>query len=66
MEIVKLAIEIINSLIKGRSIDIKIRLSIIREIINEESIGPSTAEVIKGAEKFNMPVIDIGNGDFIK
>ena len=33
MEIVKLAIEIINSLIKGRSIDIKIRLSIIREII---------------------------------
>lgn len=64
MEIVKLAIEIINSLIKGRSIDIKIRLSIIREIINEESIGPSTAEVIKGAEKFNMPVIDIGNGDF--
>ena len=32
-----------------RSIDIKMRLSIIREIINEESIGPSTAEVIKGA-----------------
>ena len=64
MEIVKLAIEIINSLIKGSNIDINMKLSIIREIINEEAIGPSTAEIIKGAEKFNMPVIDIGNGDF--
>lgn len=64
MEIVKLAIDIINSLIKQKKIDIDMRMNIIKEIINEESMGPSTLEICNAAKEYGMPIINIDNTGF--
>lgn len=64
IECAKLAIDIINGLINGIVIDFKSRVSIIREMLNEELIGPSTLAVCEAAKKQGLPVMKLGSSNF--
>lgn len=64
IECAKLAIDIINGLINGIVIDFKTRVSIIKEMLNEELIGPSTLAVCEAAEKHGLPVMKLGSSSF--
>lgn len=64
IECAKLAIDIINGLINGIVIDFKSRVSIIKEMLNEELIGPSTLAVCEAAKKQGLPVIKLGSSNF--
>lgn len=64
IECAKLAIDIINGLINGIVIDFKTRVSIIKEMLNEELVGPSTLAVCEAAEKHGLPVMKLGSSSF--
>lgn len=64
IECAKLAIDIINGLINGIIIDFKSRVSIIKEMLNEELIGPSTLAVCEAAQKQGLPVMKLGSSSF--
>lgn len=64
IECAKLAIDIINGLINGIVIDFKSRVSIIKEMLNEELIGPSTLAVCEAAKKQGLPVMKLGSSNF--
>lgn len=64
IECAKLAIDIINGLINGIVIDFKTRVSIIKEMLNEELIGPSTLAVCEAAQKHGLPVMKLGSSSF--
>ena len=46
MEVARLAIDIINSLINGEHINYDARIKILNEILSNETIGPSTLSII--------------------
>lgn len=64
IESAKLAIDIINAFISGNTLDFKGRISIIKEILNEELIGPSTLAVCNAAKNKGLPVIKLGSSNF--
>ncbi|MGL4875295.1 MAG: cyanophycin synthetase [Clostridium sp.] len=64
MEIGKLSVDIINSIINKEEIDIKKRLEIIKEIKNYEEIGPSTKAIIDGAKRLGLPAFEIENSGY--
>ena len=64
IECAKLAIDIINGLINGIIIDFKSRVSIIKEMLNEELIGPSTLSICEAAQKHGLPVMKLGSSNF--
>ena len=64
IECAKLAIDIINGLIDGVGIDFKGRVSIIKEILNEELVGPSTLAVCEAAQRYGLPVMKLGSSNF--
>ena len=64
LEIASLAVDLINSLISSKDINYDDRIDIIKEILSEEMIGPSTQEVCRAAKVYNMPVIKLGNSGF--
>ncbi|MGL5414192.1 MAG: cyanophycin synthetase [Clostridium sp.] len=64
LEIGKLAVDIINSLIDEEEIDIQKRLEIIEEIKNYEEVGPSTKAIIEGAKNFELPVFEIEDSGY--
>lgn len=64
IECAKLAVDIINSLISGKSIDLKTRVGIINEMLNEEVIGPSTMEICMAAKNVGLPVMKLGESNF--
>ena len=61
LESARLAIDIINSLINKTEIKFKERFEIIKNIYNEECIGPSTKSIKEAAEKYGLPVFEIAN-----
>ena len=64
IECAKLAIDIINGLINGICINFKDRVLIIKEILNDELIGPSTLAVCQAAQKYGLPIMKLGSSDF--
>ena len=63
-EVAKLAIDIINSLIKKIPINYDERIALVTEILNDEIIGPTTKSICDYAEKSGLPVMRLGESDF--
>lgn len=64
IEVAKLAIDIINSLIERKKISFNDRLNLIKAIIPEELIGPSALEICNAAKNVGLPVLKMGNSGF--
>lgn len=60
----KLAIDIINSLINKNPINYEDRFELIKEILKEEMLGPSTKAICDYAKSIGLPVIKFGRGEF--
>lgn len=64
IESAKLAIDIINSLMCGKSISVYERILILKEILKEEMPGPSTASICSAAKEMGLPVVQLSNSSF--
>lgn len=65
LECGRLAVEIMNSLIEGKSIqNFEDRIKILREIYYKEIIGPSTKAIVEAATKKMFPVSKLGESGF--
>ncbi len=64
VEIGKLAVDLINSLITKKNINFKERLKLISDILNKELIGPSTEAIKIAAEGVGLPVFQIDNSGY--
>ncbi|MGL5616891.1 MAG: cyanophycin synthetase [Sarcina sp.] len=58
----KLAVEIINSLLKGKKISLNDRIEILKAIKNEEMMGTSTEAIYNAAKELKLPLLEIGEG----
>ena len=63
-EVLRLAVDIINSLINDRNINFNDRFKIIQEILNNEVIGPSTRAIKEAANRHGLPVMQLGDSGF--
>ena len=61
LAIIQLAVDLINALIKQLPINIESRIIEIKNILNEEQIGPSTKAICDAAKEYNMPVMEISD-----
>lgn len=64
IEVGKLAVDLINSLIEQKGINFKERLDLIIENMRNEAIGPSTAAIKKAAEEVGIPVFQLYNSGY--
>ena len=64
IEIGKLAVDLINSLILNKDINFKERIKIIKDILNQELIGPSTEAIKNAAERSGIPVFKIDDSGY--
>ncbi|MBY0755717.1 cyanophycin synthetase [Clostridium sardiniense] len=64
VEIGKLAVDLINSLITKKSINFEERLKLVSDILSKESIGPSTEAIKVAAERVGLPVFEIDNSGY--
>lgn len=64
IEVSKLAIDIVNSLINKIPINYDDRVDFLREVLNDELLGPSTKSICDYAKKVGLPIINLGSGDF--
>lgn len=64
LECARLAIDIINSLINKESINYSCRIKLLREIYSNEVIGPSTKAIKEAAERFGLPMFQLGESGF--
>lgn len=64
IEIMNLAIDIINGIINGIEIDIEKRLEIIKGIKAYEEVGPSTQAILDGAKERGLPYFEIENSGY--
>lgn len=64
LESARLAIDIINSLINGESINYSCRIRLLSEIYSKEVIGPSTKAIKEAAERFGLPMFQLGESGF--
>lgn len=64
IECAKLALDIINALIKKVEINYDERISIIEDILKRGKMGPSTEAICTYAESIGLPIIEFGKGDF--
>ena len=62
LAIADLAIDLINSLILGKELDISERVKTIEKILVKEVIGPSTKAIYDSAKRLGMPVLELGEG----
>ncbi|MDO5518496.1 MAG: cyanophycin synthetase, partial [Clostridium sp.] len=58
-KICELAVDIINSLINKNPIDFEGRLEIIRKILINEQMGPSTKAICDAAREYNLPITEL-------
>ncbi|WP_032121281.1 cyanophycin synthetase [Clostridium amazonitimonense] len=61
LSIAKLSVDIVNALIKNKSVNMKYRLKDIKAILNTEIIGPSTEALCNAAKNREIPVLDVNN-----
>ena len=66
MEVARLAIDIINSLINGEHINYDARIKILNEILSNETIGPSTLSIIQSAKRYGMPAFELEDSGFFQ
>lgn len=64
LESVRLAIDIINSLINKESINFEKRMNMLNQILSVESIGPSTKAIKDAAQRYGMPFFSLGDTGF--
>ncbi|AYE34717.1 cyanophycin synthetase [Clostridium septicum] len=64
LEVAQLAIDIINSLIKKEPINLEERVELLKEILREEQVGPSTRAICDSAVKNGLPIIKLGESGF--
>ena len=64
LEVARLAIDIVNSLINKIPINYDKRIDLLKDILQEEILGPSTRAICEYAQSVGLPVIDFGGGDF--
>ena len=64
LEIIRLAIDIINALIKKMPINYEERIEFIEGILREESMGPSTKAICDYATSIGLPVTNLSNSNF--
>lgn len=61
IETIKLSVDIINSLINQCLLDFEGRISLLEDILRSEEMGPSTKAICSAAEKYNLPITQLGN-----
>ncbi|MDW8800629.1 cyanophycin synthetase [Clostridium sp. A1-XYC3] len=66
VEIGKITVNLINSLINKENYDLKDAISKVRTILRTEELGPSTLSIIKEAKDRNIPVMKIGEGSMFQ
>ena len=64
LEVANLAIDIVNALVKKLPINYEDRIIFIKEMLNEEILGPSTKSICDYAKEVGLPIIDFENSDF--
>ncbi|MCF0148050.1 MAG: cyanophycin synthetase [Clostridium sp.] len=64
IEVARLAIDIVNSLIKKIPINYEERIDFLKEVLRDEISGPSTKSICDYAKEIGLPVIDFGSEDF--
>lgn len=62
----KLAVDLVNKLIRGEKIDLEEKLEKISNIIAEVELGPSTMAIKMEALKRGIPVTRVGNGSILR
>lgn len=62
----RLAVEIVNSLIENKPLDLEKKLNYIKDVINEAELGPSTKAIADEAKKRNIPVTRIGSSCLLR
>lgn len=60
IEIINLAVDLINSLIKSSPINFNGRLQEIKQTLQRETIGPSTRSICDAAKNYGLPVTELG------
>ncbi|MDU4428565.1 cyanophycin synthetase family protein, partial [Clostridium sp.] len=55
IEVARLAIDIINSLIDKEAINYEARFKLLKEFMIKESVGPSTQSILDAAKRYGMP-----------
>lgn len=61
LAIANFAVDIMNALVSQTPIEFEARLEHIKQIMNNEAIGPSTEAICKAAEKRGIPILPIGD-----
>lgn len=61
--IAELAVDLMNAIINNKDINFDERIEIIKRVIREEGIGPSTKAICDAANDVGLPIISIGNGN---
>lgn len=61
--IAELAVDLMNAIINKKDINFDERIEIIKRVIREEGIGPSTKAICDAANDVGLPIISIGNGN---
>lgn len=59
IKVCELSVDIINSFIKCIPINFEERLNIIKRILVQEQMGPSTKAICRAAEEYNLPVTEL-------
>lgn len=66
IETARLAIDIINGLINKETVNFEYRYKLLEEILAKEIIGPSTASIKEAAERYGLPVFQLGDSGFFQ
>lgn len=64
IETARLAVDIINSLIKKQKINYESRIKLLKDILSNETLGPSTKAIKDAAEHYGLPVFELGDSGF--
>lgn len=62
----KLAVDLLNKLLKGECIDLDNKISDLRKVIAEFDLGPSTKAIVDEAKRRGIPVTRIGNSSILR
>lgn len=62
----RLAVDIINSFIAQKNFNLRPRLNDLREILNNEILGPSTLAICNEAKKRGIPVLRVGENSMFQ
>ncbi|SKA81446.1 cyanophycin synthetase [Clostridium sp. USBA 49] len=62
----RLAVDIINALINKKNFNIRSRIKLLREILLNEQLGPSTLAICEEAKKRGIPVLKIGSNSMFQ